>query len=156
MIPGLPPHATGGPVAIISAMITPAILIMATGNFIASTLMLHGRVVDRARLLMERKAEYKKSGDTDTVAFISEVMHVIRLRLALTQYALAALYVATGCFVATSLAIALEEVLHAPDWLASGLTVAGAVTLLVGSLFTLVDTFLSTRITRRELDRELL
>ena len=156
MIPGFPPHATGGVVSIISAMITPAILIMATGNFISSTLLLHSRVVDRARMLMARKAELKASGDSDTVAFIGEVMRVIRLRLALTQYALAALYVATGCFVATSLAIALEEVLNAPEWLASALTVVGAAILLIGSLFTLVDTYLSTKITRRELDRDLL
>ena len=116
------------------------------------------KVIGSAQIVrqLKRTHELKASGDSDTVAFIGEVMRVIRLRLALTQYALAALYVATGCFVATSLAIALEEVLNAPEWLASALTVAGAAILLIGSLFTLVDTYLSTKITRRELDRDLL
>ncbi len=156
MIPGLPQHATTGAVAIISAMITPAILIMATGNLIASTLTLHSRVIDRARALLGRKAECEAKGDRDQAAFIMHVMSVLRRRLVIVQFALASYYFATGLFVASTLAIAVEESWNAPQFLASTLVVVGALALLAGSVLTLTDTFMSTGLTHRELDRELI
>ena len=40
--------------AIVSAMITPAILILAAGSLVSSTLVRLGRIVDQTRVLVDR------------------------------------------------------------------------------------------------------
>jgi Protein of unknown function (DUF2721) len=143
--------------AIISAMITPALLIMATGNLIASTLTLHGRVIDRARSLVGRKTELAAKTDPDSVAFYNLLVTVVRRRLFLVQISLLGYYLATACFIASSIAIAYEELWQgSPKWLATALVVLGSLLLLASAVCTFVDTFLSTEVTRRELERDAL
>jgi hypothetical protein len=57
-----------GLLSIISAMITPAILILATGSLVASTLTRLGRIVDRARSLLRDIREFRITGDTINAA----------------------------------------------------------------------------------------
>jgi len=148
------PHPALPAMTIIYAMITPAILILATGNLIGSALMLHGRVVDRARVLIARRRDLRGAGDLEGAAFLDELIPAVRLRLAMVQIALSSYYLATGFFVLASLAIAFESALSfAPNWLATMLTIIGVMLLLAGCMLLFADTALSTKVIRRELDR---
>lgn len=66
----LAPHVQSPALAIISAMITPAILILASGNLVNSTLTRLGRIVDRTRALIDRLNGCLVAGDEPGAAHI--------------------------------------------------------------------------------------
>jgi len=136
---------------IISAMITPAILILATGNLIGTSMMLHSRVVDRARVLLARRAALHES-DPAKAAFADTLLAMLRARMHLTTLSLCAYYLAVGCFVACSLTIALTLALELPRWISAGLTVAGAALLFLGAIATFGEMLLSNRAMHSEID----
>lgn len=137
--------------SIISAMITPAILILATGNLIGTSMMLHGRILDRARVLLQRHAELRKT-DADRAAFAASQIQLLRQRLKYSERAIAAYYLGVGFFIAASLAIAVTtELRWVPHQAPTMLTVVGVLFLLYGSIVT----FLETRLSNRAIDREI-
>lgn len=140
--------------SIISAMITPAILILATGNLIATSMTLHARIVDRIRYLIRRRIELREA-NSELVALATELIVTAQHRLRAIGASLSSYYIATGCFVAASLAIAVtNEFPWLPRALPTFLTVVGAFFLLIGSLITLYDTRLSSGLARKEVDRD--
>lgn len=139
--------------SIISAMITPAILILASGNLVASTLQRLSRIVDRARVLGDRLAQLRAAGDAAQAAALADVLVVYRRRAIFVGRALSGYYAAIGLFIVTSLTIALDDVIgNVVPWLAVALTVTGVVLLLVGTIALVVETNLATGILARELD----
>ena len=146
-------HSSLPALSIISAMITPAILILASGNLVASTLTRLGRIVDRARTLMERLETYRERGDREGVQLLTEVLKIYRRRSLFVGRALSAYYAAIGFFIVTSLAIATDNIIqNVAPWLAVALSVIGVVLLLLGTVALVVETNLASSMLWRELD----
>src|SRR5215831_15302164 len=87
-------------IAILTAMITPAVLISACGSMILSTSVRLGRVVDRVRALSERFEEISGQPDGDNLTSRSRLL----------QRCMVAFYLALGAFVAATAAIGLVAV----------------------------------------------
>src|SRR5260370_42464523 len=96
--------------AVLTAMITPAVLISASGTMILSTSTRLGRIVDRVRSLSDRLQSISR-GESD-VEFLEELramlfdqLDKLTSRSRLLQRGLTTFYLAVGVFVATSVAI---------------------------------------------------
>ena len=97
-------------IAVLTAMITPAVLISACGSMILSTSGRLGRVVDRVRALSDRLEEMaEKPGDSEVArerqAVIFSQLDKLTSRARILQRSMVTFYVALGLFVATSVAI---------------------------------------------------
>jgi hypothetical protein len=148
-----PAHPNSHLLAIISAMITPSILILAAGSLVSSTLTRLARVIDRARVLIDRIPPLVETGDTATLAVIEGWLRTYRRRGALAERALQAYYVAIGLFVASSLTIMVDSLTgDRLPWLALALVVAGAACLFAGTAALVVETNMATGMLRREID----
>jgi hypothetical protein len=97
---------------VLTAMITPAILILAAGTLITSTSNRLGRVVDRVRALSDN-FETLETGDART-AFVEErrrhifdQLDKLTKRARLLQLSMTSYYIALAAFVATSVIIGL-------------------------------------------------
>ena len=138
---------------IISAMITPAILILASGNLVASTLTRLGRIVDRARALGDHLAAHGQAMGGSASAELVDILRNYRRRSIFVARALSAYYAAIGFFIVTSLTIALDNVVQTlVPWLAVVLTVIGVLLLLLGTLALVIETNLASGMLGRELD----
>src|SRR4051812_47216273 len=95
-------------VAVLTAMITPAVLISACGSMILSTSHRLGRVVDRVRALSDKLDElFGKDTDStkDRQTIIFSQLDKLTSRARILQRAMVTFYLALGLFVATSVAI---------------------------------------------------
>jgi hypothetical protein len=105
---------TSTAVAVLTAMITPAVLISACGSMILSTSSRLGRVVDRVRSLSDKLEELARNNSDNTKerqAIIFAQLDKLTSRARILQRAMVAFYLATGMFVATSVAIGLVAVI---------------------------------------------
>jgi hypothetical protein len=134
---------------LLSAMITPAVLISACGTLILSTSTRLARIMDRVRdlgTLSEglftgsgaRFAQMRLRGVEDQLAIHSQ-------RGRLLQRALTSFYVALGVFVATAIALALVTYLGRGAVVPAALGIAGMVTLFYGCVLLLRETRLALR-----------
>jgi len=100
-------------VAVLTAMITPAVLISACGSMILSTSSRLGRVVDRVRALSDKLDELAgKPEDTkERQGVIFDQLDKLTSRARILQRSMVAFYLAAGFFVATSVAIGLVAVI---------------------------------------------
>ena len=107
--------AISSSLAVLTAMITPAVLISASGTMILSTSTRLGRVVDRVRSLSDRLEELAhgqpdKEFLEERRAIIFYQLDKLTSRSRLLQRGLTTFYVAVGVFVATSVAIGLVAI----------------------------------------------
>lgn len=136
---------------ILTAMITPALLISAAGMFILSTSNRLGRVIDRVRRLTEIMDELMVEGKK--VELLEErrdlIFTLIELqsrRARLLARALMVFYVATGMFVATSVAIGVITIVSPRQtWVPVVIGMTGAVLLLCGSAVLIFEAHLAIR-----------
>jgi len=102
--------------AVLTAMITPAVLISACGSMILSTSHRLGRVVDRVRALSDKLDELATKHQTDPVdaidrqTIIFAQMDKLTSRARILQRSMVTFYLALGMFVATSVAIGVVAV----------------------------------------------
>lgn len=104
--------ALSSSLAVLSAMITPAVLISACGTMILSTSTRLGRVVDRVRSLSDRLEELAHAGQTmelfdERRAVIFTQLDKLTSRARILQRCMVTFYWALGIFVATSVAIGI-------------------------------------------------
>jgi hypothetical protein len=124
---------------VLGAMITPALLISASGTLVLSTSNRLSRVVDRVRVLT-RDAELLWSAPADASsaakrALISSQLGSLTERALILRSALAALYTAIGLLVATSVGVGiLTMVGFGTAWPPIALAILGACALLYGSV----------------------
>ncbi|HEY0798659.1 MAG TPA: DUF2721 domain-containing protein [Candidatus Baltobacteraceae bacterium] len=138
---------------VISAMITPAILILATGSLVMSTLTRVGRIVDRARRLIALLATQRASNDTEGAQTTVDWLFHYRRRAALAERALTLYYSAIGTFVAASLAISVDSLTrNSIPWLSLMFVVVGAIFLFSGTLALVIETNIATGALRKEID----
>ena len=99
-------------IAVLTAMITPAVLISACGSMILSTSTRLGRVVDRVRVLSERLEEMSERNEKGAInaerqALIFQQLDKLTSRARILQRCMVTFYLSLGMFVATSVAIGI-------------------------------------------------
>ncbi|HEV3086911.1 MAG TPA: DUF2721 domain-containing protein [Candidatus Elarobacter sp.] len=150
------PLALPSVLGVISAMITPAIFILATGSLVASTLTRISRTFDRARDLVDRTVAARASGDELAARTYVRWLRVYRRRTSLTERALTLYYVAIFLFVMASLSIALDDVTRVDvPWISLGLVLLGAGAICVATAFLVIETNLAAGMLRAEIGQAL-
>lgn len=144
--------AAGGPLGVVASMITPAFLILSAANLINSALVRLARAVDRARSVAAELRAARAEGDTPKTAALRRTLARYGSRGTIVQFALTCFYLAIGCFVATSIAIAVGDVSRRHGlWLAAWLTIAGTLLLLAGTVLLFTENRIATRMLREEI-----
>jgi threonine/homoserine/homoserine lactone efflux protein len=134
---------------LLSAMITPAVLISACGTLIFSTAARLARVVDRVRTLSRQLEQLYASDQGDFVAErrleTERQLSLQARRGRLIQRSLTALYGSLGFFVATTLAIGLAGLAPRAPWIPAALGMAGTLVLFYGCMLFIGETRLALR-----------
>jgi threonine/homoserine/homoserine lactone efflux protein len=149
-----PPSA----LAVLTAMITPAVLISACGALIFSTSSRLGRVIDRTRVLSDRFQELAAHPEKDdmfeerrTLIFTQLDRQTSRARL--IQRAMTAFYTALGIFVAMTVTIALISVLARNyAWTAVVQGLIGTLFMLYGSILLIIESRMALGAIMSEMD----
>jgi hypothetical protein len=144
-------------VAVLTAMITPAVLISACGSMILSTSHRLGRVVDRVRALSDKLEELieKPSEDgRDRQAIIFEQLDKLTSRARILQRSMVTFYLALGMFVATSVAIGLVAIVGNPRYNVAPVIagILGACFLFYGSMLLIFEARLALSTIHAEMD----
>ena len=145
--------------AVLTAMITPAVLISASGTMILSSSTRLGRVVDRTRSLSDRLQEVSH-GDTEAEFFeerramLYDQLDKLTSRSRLLQRALTSFYLAVGVFVATSVAIGVVSFSFGArfGWVPVAMGLIGASFLFYGSMLLVFEARLALSTTHAEMD----
>jgi hypothetical protein len=150
--------ALSAALAVLTAMITPAVLISACGTMLLSTSTRLGRVVDRVRSLSDKLEELAKAGEE--VALYDERRMVIFAQLdkltsraRLLQRCMVIFYVAVGIFIATSVAIGIVAVSGTRYyWIPIVTGLIGACFLFYGSMLLIFEARLALTTIHMEMD----
>lgn len=148
------PSSGSSSLRLISTMITPAILILATGSLVSSTLVRLARIVDRSRLMLADIERYAAAGDTVRAGLCRGWLPSYVKRVSFVERALSLYYIAIGLFVAGSLAIAVDDLTKdSVPWLSLVLVVCGALALFTGTAMLVIETHLAAGQLRHEIDQ---
>jgi hypothetical protein len=142
------PAATAD-LSLLSAMITPAVLISACGTLIFSTSTRLARIVDRVRELSKSFEQLYAGSVADFPEPRREEVERQLVLLAgrgrLIQRALTSFYVALGLFVGTTLGIGVAALAPRITWLPTALGATGTLVLFHGCVMLIGETRLSLR-----------
>lgn len=134
---------------LLSAMITPAVLISACGTLIFSTSTRLARVVDRVRVLSDTLDHLYAGAVADFPAERrAEVERQLSLqarRGRLIQRSITSFYVSLGMFVGTTIGIGLTVLLPRLSWLPALIGIAGTLALFHGCVMLIRETRLALR-----------
>jgi len=141
---------------VLSAMITPAVLISACGTLIFSTSTRLARVVDRVRELSRLIEQFSR----DEIADFREERHIevdrqIAIharRVQFIQRSLTSFYVSLSLFVAATVAIGFVAVFNRAAWLPNTLGIVGTVFLFYGCITLIAETRLALRSVKSEME----
>jgi hypothetical protein len=144
--------------AVLTAMITPALLISASGTYILSTSNRLGRVVDRVRVISDKMEDLMHSKHTiemveERKAVLMDQMRLLSYRATLLQRTLTIFYTAAGLFVLTSVAIGIDALLdrRGLHWMPVALGLSGALGLLYGNVMLIREARLAVSSLRDEM-----
>ena len=150
---------TEAAIAVLTAMITPAVLISACGSMILSTSSRLGRVVDRVRALSDRletMAERDEHGpaDMERQALIFKQLDKLTSRSRILQRCMVVFYMSLGMFVATSVAIGVVPFTGNQRYsmIPVVLGLAGACFLFYGSVLLILEARLALSTIHAEMD----
>jgi hypothetical protein len=123
---------------VLTAMITPAVLISASGTLVLSTSNRLTRVVDRVRALAKEAQEPSPGRSAEDVArqreFVAKQLGTLTARVTLLRTAMTVIYSAIGLFILTSIAVGLLSATGISlGWLPVALALAGTGALLHAS-----------------------
>ncbi|HEX8367658.1 MAG TPA: DUF2721 domain-containing protein [Pyrinomonadaceae bacterium] len=153
------PNVLNSTIEFLTAMITPALLISATGSLVLSTSTRLGRVVDRVRELERRIQELLVAEDKNDIPLYDKRLEVIvalldkvTSRSRILQRAMVAFYYGLGFFILTSVTIAIAGILSIYRWLPIPVGVVGIMFLFYGSLLMLREARMATATINAEMD----
>ena len=146
--------------SVLTAMITPAVLISACGALILSTSARLGRVVDRVRALIDRFEEMSQSEEEKQLyeerrVVIFDQLDRLTTRARLLQRAMTVFYLSLGAFVLTRVAIGLLSAAAGGAgyaWLAVALGLLGSSGLFYGSVLLIYEARLALSTINAEMD----
>ncbi len=143
----------------LTAMITPALLISATGSLVLSTSTRLGRVVDRVRQLEVRLGEliYVENKEDvplydKRVEVIVELLDKVTSRSRILQQAMTMFYYGLMLFVLTSVTIAVAGLFNIYRWMPIPVGIVGIMFIFYGSLLMLRETRMATATINTEMD----
>jgi len=141
---------------VLSAMITPAVLISACGTLIFSTSTRLARIVDRVRELSRAIEQFYRD---ETVDFPEERRIEVDRQIAiharrgqLIQRSLTSFYVSLSLLVAATVAIGFVAVFDRATWLPNTLGIVGTVFLFYGCVMLIAETRLALRSVKSEME----
>lgn len=153
------PNALTSTIEFLTAMVTPTLLISATGSLVLSTSTRLGRVVDRARQLEIRLGELIYVKDKSEVPLyetrvevIVDLLDKVTSRSRILQRAMAAFYYGLGLFILTSVTIAIAGLFNIYRWLPIPVGVVGILFLLYGAILMIRETWMATATINAEMD----
>jgi len=153
------PNALNSTIEFLTAMVTPALLISATGSLVLSTSTRLGRVIDRVRQLEERLTELIYSEDKaevplydQRVEVIVDLLDKVTSRSRILQRAMATFYYGLGCFILTSVTIAVAAFFSTYRWVPIPIGIIGIMFLFWGSIYMLLETRMATATINAEMD----
>jgi len=148
--------------AVLTSMITPAVLISACGALILSTSVRLGRVVDRVRALSDRFEELAHTDATEIVLFEERLeltftqLDWLTSRARHLQRAMTTFYLALGLFVATTITLGFLGISGPVDrelhWAPVIVGMIGAALLFVGTVLLGFEATLALRSIHSEMD----
>ena len=153
------PNALNSTIEFLTAMVTPTLLISATGSLVLSTSTRLGRVVDRARDLEKRLGEMIYVEDKRDVPLyekrvevIVELIDKVTSRSRLLQRAMAAFYYGLCLFILTSVTIAVAAFFTSYRLLPIPIGIIGIMFIFYGSILMLRETRRATATIKAEMD----
>ena len=153
------PNNLNSTIEFLTAMVTPTLLISATGSLVLSTSTRLGRVIDRVRDLEKRLGELIYIEDKSDVPLYDKRVEVIvdlldkaTSRSRILQRAMAAFYYGLGFFVLTSVTIAVAGLFNIYRWLPIPVGIVGIMCLFYGSIMMLRETRMATATINAEMD----
>ena len=153
------PDALNSTIEFLTAMVTPTLLISATGSLVLSTSTRLGRVIDRVRDLEQRLSELIMTTDKDAIPLyekrvdtVVNLLDKVTSRARLLQRAMGTFYYGLGFFVLTSVTIAIAAFFNSYRWLPIPVGIVGIVFLFYGSLLMLRETWMATATVNAEMD----
>jgi hypothetical protein len=153
------PNLLNSTIEFLTAMVTPTLLISATGSLVLSTSTRLGRVVDRVRELERRLSELITVEDKNSIPLYDERLETIvflldkvTTRSRILQRAMGTFYYGLGFFILTSVTIAIAGIFSIYRWLPIPIGVVGIFFLFYGSLLMLRETRMATLTINAEMD----
>ncbi|HMM81414.1 MAG: DUF2721 domain-containing protein [Acidobacteria bacterium] len=153
------PDALNSTIEFLTAMVTPTLLISATGSLVLSTSTRLGRVVDRVRELEKRLSDLITSDDKSAIALyelridtVVGLLDKVTSRARLLQRAMVTFYYGLGFFVLTSVTIAAAAFFNTYRWVPIPVGIVGILFLFWGSILMLLETRMATATVNAEMD----
>ncbi len=153
------PNALNSTIEFLTAMVTPALLISATGSLVLSTSTRLGRVVDRVRQLEERLGDIIYTENKSEIPLyekrvevIVDLLDKVTSRARILQRAMQAFYFGLGMFVLTSVTIAIAAFFSTYRWVPIPVGIVGIMFLFWGSVLMLRETRMATATVNAEMD----
>jgi hypothetical protein len=153
------PNALNSTIEFLTAMVTPALLISATGSLVLSTSTRLGRVIDRVRQLEERLTDLIYAEDKSEIPLydkrvevIVDLLDKVTSRSRILQRAMATFYYGLGCFILTSVTIAIAAFFSTYRWVPIPIGIVGIMCLFWGSIYMLRETRMATAAINVEMD----
>jgi hypothetical protein len=141
--------------SLLSAMITPAVLISACGALVFSTSSRLARIVDRARKLSQQVEDLAAGRIADfgaeRRAHVDGQLTLQSMRVRLVQNAMASLYLALAIFVGTAIAIGLAFLASFAAWIPAALGFAGTLVLFFACLLLIRENRLAVQAIKAEM-----
>ena len=153
------PDSLSSTIEFLTAMVTPTLMMSATGSLVLSTSTRLGRVVDRVRQLEVRLGEMIYSENKSEIPLYEKRVEVVvalldkvTSRSRILQKAIAAFYYGLMFFILTSVTIAVAALFGIYRWLPIPFGVVGIMYLFYGSLLMLRETRMATATINAEMD----
>ncbi|WP_207514373.1 DUF2721 domain-containing protein [Longitalea luteola] len=145
-------------ITILSAMITPVVLILASGSLILTTSQRLSRVIERTRKLTDwikelANANAGQDSVNDEVLILFQQLSKNARRAKLLQRAMACLYITLSIFVATSISIGVVDISKAKyTWIPVALGIIGALLLFYASILLIKESKIAISAVDQEMD----
>ena len=143
----------------LTAMVTPTLLISATGSLVLSTSTRLGRVIDRVRELENRLAELITAPDKSEILLytrrletVIDLLDKVTTRSRLLQRAMVLFYYGLGFFVLTSVSIGVVGILGVYRWAPIPIGMMGIFFIFYGSVLMMLEARMATATINAEMD----
>jgi hypothetical protein len=153
------PNGLSTIIEFLTAMITPALLISASGSLVLSTSTRLGRVIDRARDLISRLDDLILMEDKDSMPFHTrrleanfDLLDKVTSRARILQRAMVAFYRGLALYVLTSVSIGISILVPVAIWIPVPVGIIGILFTFYGSLLMMWEAGLATSTVNTEMD----
>jgi Protein of unknown function (DUF2721) len=153
------PSGLSSTIEFLTAMITPALLISASGSLVLSTSTRLGRVIDRSRDLIKRLDDLILTDDKGKIPYYSrrleanfELLDKVTSRARLLQRAMVTFYISLGFFVLTSVTIGVVGLIGSLRWVPIPVGIIGFLFTFYGSILMIKEARMATITVNTEMD----